>query len=51
MSGDVVDAEDLFARLDRFGVEAVVIGGLAAVLHGSPTVTRSTVHGFGRSSS
>lgn len=40
MSGDVVDAEDLFARLDRFGVEAVVIGGLAAVLHGSPTVTQ-----------
>lgn len=40
MNGEVVDAEDLFGRLDRFGVDAVVVGGLAAVLHGSPTVTQ-----------
>ncbi len=32
-------AEDLFACLDRHGVRYVLIGGLAAVLHGSPLPT------------
>jgi len=35
----VLQAEDLFACLDRHGVEYVLIGGLAAVLHGSPLPT------------
>ena len=32
-------AEDLFACLDRHSVRYVLIGGLAAVLHGSPLPT------------
>lgn len=32
-------AEEMFACLDRHGVEYVLIGGLAAVLHGSPLPT------------
>ncbi len=32
-------AEELFACLDRHGVQYVLIGGLAAVLHGSPLPT------------
>lgn len=35
----VLQAEELFALLDRHGVEYVLIGGLAAVLHGSPLPT------------
>lgn len=35
----VLQAEDLFACLDRHGVAYVLIGGLAAVLHGSPLPT------------
>lgn len=35
----VLRAEELFACLDRHGVEYVLIGGLAAVLHGSPLPT------------
>jgi hypothetical protein len=35
----VLDAEELFACLDRHGVRYVLIGGLAAVLHGSPLPT------------
>ena len=34
-----LQAEDLFACLDRHGVRYVLIGGLAAVLHGSPLPT------------
>lgn len=34
-----LDVERLFAELDRHGVRYVVIGGVAAVLHGSPAVT------------
>lgn len=34
-----LQAEDLFACFDRHGVEYVLIGGLAAVLHGSPLPT------------
>lgn len=34
-----LQAEDLFACLDRHGVKYVLIGGLAAVLHGSPLLT------------
>jgi hypothetical protein len=32
-------AEEIFACLDRHGVRYVLIGGLAAVLHGSPLAT------------
>jgi hypothetical protein len=32
-------AEEMFACLDRHGVDYVLIGGLAAVLHGSPLPT------------
>lgn len=35
----VLQAEELFGCLDRHGVEYVLIGGLAAVLHGSPLPT------------
>jgi hypothetical protein len=35
----VLQAEELFAHLDRHGVQYVLIGGLAAVLHGSPLPT------------
>jgi hypothetical protein len=35
----VLQAEDLFACLDRRGVRYVLIGGLATVLHGSPLPT------------
>lgn len=35
----VLQAEVLFACLDRHGVQYVLIGGLAAVLHGSPLPT------------
>ena len=35
----VLEAETLFACLDHHGVEYVLIGGLAAVLHGSPLPT------------
>lgn len=35
----VLQAEELFACLDRHGVNYVLIGGLAAVLHGSPLPT------------
>jgi hypothetical protein len=34
-----LQAEDLFACLDRHSVQYVLIGGLAAVLHGSPLPT------------
>ncbi len=34
-----LQAEELFACLDRHGVQYVLIGGLAAVLHGSPLPT------------
>lgn len=34
-----LDAEGIVAALNRHGVEYVVIGGYAALLHGSPTVT------------
>lgn len=34
-----LQADELFACLDRHGVEYVLIGGLAAVLHGSPLPT------------
>jgi hypothetical protein len=34
-----LQAEDLFACFDRHGVRHVLIGGLAAVLHGSPLPT------------
>lgn len=34
-----LDADELFAYLDRHGVRYVLIGGLAAVLHGSPLLT------------
>ena len=34
-----LQAEDLFACLDTYGVRYVLIGGLAAVLHGSPLPT------------
>lgn len=34
-----LQAEDLFACLDRHRVQYVLIGGLAAVLHGSPLPT------------
>ena len=34
-----LQAEALFACLDRHGVQYVLIGGLAAVLHGSPLPT------------
>jgi hypothetical protein len=34
-----LQAEELFACLDRHGVRYVLIGGLAAVLHGSPLPT------------
>lgn len=34
------DAERLFAVLDRRGVEYVVVGALAAVLHGAPVMTQ-----------
>ncbi len=34
-----LDADELFACLDRHGVRYVLIGGLAAVLHGSPLLT------------
>ena len=34
-----LDADELFACLDRHGVRYVFIGGLAAVLHGSPLLT------------
>jgi len=32
-------ARELLATLEKHGVDYIVIGGLAAVLHGSPTVT------------
>ena len=35
----VLRAEEIFACLDRHGVAYVLIGGLAAVLHGSPLPT------------
>lgn len=35
----VLDPDALFACLDRHGVKYVLIGGLAAVLHGSPLPT------------
>jgi hypothetical protein len=35
----VLQAEEIFACLDRHGVRYVLIGGLAAVLHGSPLPT------------
>ena len=34
-----LQADELFACLDRHGVQYVLIGGLAAVLHGSPLPT------------
>lgn len=34
-----LEAEAIFACLDRHGVRYVLIGGLAAVLHGSPLLT------------
>lgn len=34
-----LQADELFACLDRHGVQYVLIGGLAAVLHGSPLLT------------
>lgn len=34
-----LDPECLFRVLDHHGVEYVLVGGLAAVLHGSPTAT------------
>jgi hypothetical protein len=34
-----LQADEIFACLDRHGVRFVVIGGLAAVLHGSPLAT------------
>lgn len=34
-----LQADEIFACLDRHGVRYVVIGGLAAVLHGSPLAT------------
>jgi len=34
-----LQAEELFACLERHGVQYVLIGGLAAVLHGSPLPT------------
>jgi hypothetical protein len=34
-----LQAEEIFASLDRHGVLYVLIGGLAAVLHGSPLAT------------
>jgi hypothetical protein len=34
-----LQAEEIFACLDRHGVRYVLIGGLAAVLHGSPLTT------------
>ena len=34
-----LQAEEMFACLDRHGVRYVLIGGLAAVLHGSPLAT------------
>lgn len=34
-----LQADELFACLDRHGVRYVLIGGLAAVLHGSPLLT------------
>jgi hypothetical protein len=34
-----LEAEAIFACLDRHGVQYVLIGGLAAVLHGSPLLT------------
>lgn len=34
-----LQADDMFACLDRQGVRYVLIGGLAAVLHGSPLLT------------
>lgn len=34
-----LQADELFACLDRHGVQFVLIGGLAAVLHGSPLPT------------
>lgn len=34
-----LDADELFACLDRHAVRYVLIGGLAAVLHGSPLLT------------
>ena len=34
-----LEADALFACLDRYGVRYVLIGGLAAVLHGSPLLT------------
>ena len=34
-----LEADVLFASLDRHGVRYVLIGGLAAVLHGSPLPT------------
>lgn len=35
----VLQADEIFACLDRHGVRYVLIGGLAAVLHGSPLPT------------
>lgn len=35
----LLQADALFACLDRHGVQYVLIGGLAAVLHGSPLAT------------
>ena len=35
----VLQADELFACLDRHGVEYILIGGLAAVVHGSPLPT------------
>lgn len=34
------DAVGVLQKLDEFGVEYIVIGGIAARLHGSPSVTR-----------
>lgn len=39
MTPQPLDPDCLFASLDRYGVDYVLIGGMAAVLHGSPTVT------------
>ena len=35
----LLQAEEIFACLDRHNVDYVLIGGLAAVLHGSPLPT------------
>jgi hypothetical protein len=42
MTSDDFDPELALRTLDRYGVRSVVIGGIAARLLGSPTVTRDT---------